>query len=161
MEERNKEEAIKYYRKAAEQGHEAAKIALRRIEKSRKENTVEQVAKLLTKNIKKSAPANKNRKVGEVKDAAELYRLALYMEERNKEEAIKYYKKAAEQGHEAAKLALKRLENSRGENNKDVKEYSASEKNNPSTSSQVAAQSSGCLLPILVTLAVIEALIVF
>lgn len=61
--------------------------------------------------------------------------------EKNIEEAIKWYDKAARQGNEIAKNALERIKNS-----------------SSSTSSQVAAQSSGCLLPILVTLAVIIAI---
>lgn len=63
---------------------------------------------------------------------------------------IKYGK-----GNKAAKKALKRIEKSRDENNKDTRDYSVNEKNNSSTTSQVAAQGSGCLLPILVTFLVI------
>lgn len=55
----------------------------------------------------------------------------------DKAEAFKWYKKAAEQGIKEAQEALVRRRNS------------------GSASTQVAAQSSGCLLPILVTLTVI------
>ena len=60
----------------------------------------------------------------------------------DEDQAEKWYRKAAEQGVKEAQEALVRRRNS------------------GSASTQVAAQSSGCLLPILVTLAVITLMIV-
>ena len=61
----------------------------------------------------------------------------------DEDEAEKWYRKAAEQGIKEAQEAL------------------VSRRNSDSTSTQVAAQSSGCLLPILVTLALITLMIAF
>lgn len=93
------------------------------------------------------------RKLAKYGDSEEQYNLArcLYSGrscenqicEQNTEEAIFWLEKSSEQGNEDAKDALVRI------------------KNNSSTSSHVAAQSSGCLLPILVTFAVILMLVNF
>lgn len=69
--------------------------------------------------------------------------------EQDIQEALEWYKRAAEQGNSSAKSGIERIQhpfNIRGQQ---------------SVSTHVAAQSSGCLLPILVTLAVILILVVF
>lgn len=69
--------------------------------------------------------------------------------EQDIQEALEWYKRAAEQGNSSAESGIERIQCPF-----DIRPQQ-------STSSQVAAQSSGCLLPILVTLAVIGALIAF
>ena len=170
--EKNLEVAIAWYRKAAEQGYDVAQYNLgnclfnglgcveNRAEafawykKAAEKNVAEaqnMVARYyeqgwsgVTKNIVKAFEWYK--KAAEQGFAMAQCNVAICLEQgygcsADKEEALQWYKKAAEQGYKTAQEALDRIKNS-----------------SSYTSSQVAAQSSGCLLPILVTFAIIIAI---
>lgn len=132
---KNLEEAVQWYRYAAEQGHPSAQNSL---------------ALCLGEgrgcNVDKEEAFKWYKKAAEQGYAPAQSNLAICLEygegcSVNEEAAEFWYRKAADQGHEAAQKALERIRNS-----------------SSSTSTQVAAQSSGCLLPILVTFAVIIAI---
>ena len=173
----NIDEAIKWYEKAAEQGNEIAVKAIKRLTDNSQymENAVP-----ITQDEKNDKDSTiQLRKAAEAGDAKAQYNLGYCLYngqccEINRKEAVEWYRKAAKQGYEDAqknlanclyygsgcdvnqKEAVEWYRKAAKQGNKDAKEALVRIKN-----SQFAAQSSGCLLPILVTLAVILILVVF
>ena len=178
--EKNEEEAEKWLRKAAQQGHNKAKDYL---------NLLIEVDESSSQNFNQNDLIKLRKKAerGDVVAQNNLGNCLYYGRgcEKNLVEAVLWYRRAAEQGYDKAQNNLAQcLENGEG-CEQDIEEAlewykRAAEQGNSSaesgikriqcpfdirpqqsTSTQVAAQSSGCLLPILVTLTVIGALIVF
>ena len=178
--EKNEEEAEKWLRKAAQQGHTKAKDYL---------NLLIEVDESSSQNFNQNDLIKLRKKAerGDVVAQNNLGNCLYYGRgcEKNLVEAVLWYRRAAEQGYDKAQNNLAQcLENGEG-CEQDIQEAlewykRAAEQGNSSaesgieriqcpfdirpqqsTSSQVAAQSSGCLLPILVTLAIIGALIAF
>ena len=177
---KDKEEAERWLRKAAKQGHTKAKDYLKlliEVDESSSQNF----------NPNDLMKLRKKAELGDVVEQNNLGNCLYYGRgcEKNLVEAVLWYRRAAEQGYDKAQNNLAQcLENGEG-CEQDIQEAlewykRAAEQGNSSaesgieriqcpfdirpqqsTSSQVAAQSSGCLLPILVTLAVIGALIAF
>ena len=180
----NREEAIKWYELAAEKGHEDARKKLKNLsievqdysEANQDKNTSNELT-----NLRKIAEQ------GDVVAQNDLGNCLYYGRgcDKNLYEAVEWYRRAAEQGYDKAQNNLAQcLENGEG-CEKDLQgalewyKMAAEQGNrnaesgidrieNPfdrshqfSTSTQVAAQSSGCLLPILITLVVITLMISF
>ena len=171
----NKDEALKWYRLAASNGHGDARKKLEYLSVNASQEVQNESSNDKITNLRKAAErgdvvtqndlgnclyygrgCDKNRY-----EAVEWYRraaeqgydkaqnnLAQCLEngegcERDLQGALVWYKRAAEQGNRSAESGIERIENP----------FNRSHESSAST--QVAAQSSGCLLPILVTLTVI------
>ena len=169
----NKAEAFQWFRKAAEQGNMYAQNSLA-ICLYNGEGCAENKAEAF-KWCKKAAEQN----IAEAQN-----QLGRYLVEgwggvtKNQIEAVEWYRRAATQGYAPAQYNLGvMLETGEGcavdedeaekwyrkaaeQGVKEAQEALVSRRNSCSASTKVAAQSSGCLLPILVTLAVITLMIV-
>jgi TPR repeat protein/GTP-binding protein EngB required for normal cell division len=171
---KNETEAVKWYRKAAEQGHADAQDSL---------------ANCLNNGIgcaaDKAEAFQWYKKAAEKNIAHAQNMVGRYLVEgwggvtKNQIEAVEWYRRAATQGYAPAQYNLGvMLETGEGcavdedeaekwyrkaaeQGIKEAQEALVSRRNSDSTSTQVAAQSSGCLLPILVTLALITLMIAF
>ena len=189
--EKSEKEAVEWYKKAAEQGNEYAKKHIKEINEKNKfydivrkaeEGNIDAQYNLAEKFYYESnyqEAAKWYRKAAEQGYIEAEYSLGFFFEKgkgehQNYNEAIKWYRKAAEQGHAKAqyklglfsfyglgceenqKEAVKWYNNSAEQGNMKAKEALRE-----LVKSSAAAQSSGCLLPILVTLAVMTLLIAF
>ena len=171
--EKSEEEAVEWFRKAAENGYAVAQTNL---------------ANCLYEGIGCAADESEAfqwyKKAAEQNIANAQNAVARYLEEgcggvtKNQIEAVKWYRRAATQGYAPAQYNLGCcLETGEGcaidedeaemwyrkaaeQGIKEAQEALVRRRNSGSASTQVAAQSSGCLLPILVTLAVITLMIV-
>ena len=169
----NYQEAVEWFRKAAEQGNMSAQNSLATCLYNG-EGCAENKAEAF-KWCKKAAEQN----IAEAQN-----QLGRYLVEgwggvtKNQIEAVEWYRRAATQGYAPAQYNLGvMLETGEGcavdedeaekwyrkaaeQGIKEAQEELVRRRNSGSASTQVAAQSSGCLLPILVTLAVITLMIV-
>ena len=173
--------ACNWYRKAAEQGHENAKKVVAKIEddiKKREEffdnlvksanNGVASAQYALAEHCLNGDGVAKNeaeaykwyRKAAEQGQINAQYMVGRYLEEGwgnvcvNECDAVKWFKKAADQGCDEAKEKMAEYyEDGKGGLRQDSAKAAQYRKR------AVAAQSSGCLLPILVTLAVVLILV--
>ena len=169
----NKAEAFQWFRKAAEQGDMSAQQSLA-VYLYNGEGCA----------IDKAEAFKWCKKVAEQNIAEAQNQLGRYLVEgwggvtKNQIEAVEWYRRAATQGYAPAQYNLGvMLETGEGcavdedeaekwyrkaaeQGVKEAQEALVSRRNSCSASTKVAAQSSGCLLPILVTLAVITLMIV-
>ena len=169
----NKADAFKWFRKAAEQGDMSAQQSLAVYLYNGEGCAIDKAEAF--KWCKKAAEQN----IAEAQN-----QLGRYLVEgwggvtKNQIEAVEWYRRAATQGYAPAQYNLGvMLETGEGcavdedeaekwyrkaaeQGIKEAQEELVRRRNSGSASTQVAAQSSGCLLPILVTLAVITLMIV-
>ena len=173
---KNEKEAVEWYLKAAEQGHEKAKKVVANIKKREEffdnlvksaNNGVASAQYALAEHCLNGDGVAKNeaeaykwyRKAAEQGQINAQYMVGRYLEEGwgnvcvNECEAVKWFRKAADQGCDEAKEKMAEYyEEGKGGLPQDTSKAAEYRR-------AAAAQSSGCLLPILVTLAVVLILV--